>query len=110
MDLSFLNVLLPMLFNGLKVTLLIAIVGILFGFLLGALAGLALESKCKIASVIANAYIWIIRGTPLIVQALYVYFVVPKLTGIDLASEVYRKRSEKIENKMGFSQWGCLIY
>ncbi len=86
MDLSFLNVLLPMLFNGLKVTLLIAIVGILFGFVLGAIAGLALESKCKLASIIANAYIWIIRGTPLIVQALYVYFVIPKLTGIDLAS------------------------
>ena len=38
MDLSFLNVLLPMLFNGLKITLLIAVTGILLGFLLGAVA------------------------------------------------------------------------
>ncbi|WP_443595917.1 amino acid ABC transporter permease [Agathobacter sp.] len=88
MDLSFLNVLLPMLFNGLKITLLIAVSGILLGFLLGAAAGFALESKCKIAAVIANAYIWIIRGTPLIVQALYVYFVIPKITGISLSSNV----------------------
>ena len=88
MDFSFLNVLLPMLFNGLKITLLIAITGILFGFLLGALAGFALESKYKIAAAIASAYIWIIRGTPLIVQALYVYFVIPKITGISLSSNV----------------------
>ena len=88
MDLSFLNVLLPMLFNGLKITLLIAVTGILLGFLLGAVAGFALESKCKIAAAIASAYIWVIRGTPLIVQALYVYFVIPKITGVSLSSNV----------------------
>lgn len=88
MDLSFLNVLLPMLFNGLKITLLISITGILLGFLLGAVAGFALESKSKIAAAIASAYIWVIRGTPLIVQALYVYFVVPKITGVSLSSNV----------------------
>ena len=88
MDFSFLNVLLPMLFSGLKVTLLVAIVGILLGFVLGALAGLSLISKCRIAKAIANAYIWVIRGTPLIVQALYVYFVIPKITGVDLSSIV----------------------
>lgn len=86
MNLSFLNVLLPMLFKGLKVTLLVAVSGILLGFLLGALAGFALQAKNKIAKGIANVYIWIIRGTPLIVQALYIYYVVPKLTGIDFSS------------------------
>lgn len=86
MDFSFLNVLLPMLFKGLKVTLLVAVSGILFGFLLGALAGFALQTKSKIAKGIANVYIWIIRGTPLIVQALYIYYVIPKLTGIDFSS------------------------
>ena len=86
MDFGFLNVLLPMLFKGLKVTLLVAVSGILFGFLLGALAGFALQAKNKIAKGIANVYIWIIRGTPLIVQALYIYYVIPKLTGIDFSS------------------------
>lgn len=88
MDLSFLSVLLPMLFNGLKVTLLVAICGILFGFLLGTIAGFSLVSRNRIAKVIANAYIWVIRGTPLIVQALYVYFVIPKITGMSLSSNV----------------------
>ena len=86
MDLSFLSVLLPMLFRGLKVTIYIAVVGILLGFLLGALAGFALQTKCRIARAIAGVYIWIIRATPLIVQALYVYFVIPKITGVDLSS------------------------
>ena len=88
MDLSFLGVLLPMLFKGLRVTLLVAVLGILFGFLLGAIAGFSLEGNKKVLKFLANIYIWIIRGTPLIVQALYVYFVIPKITGIDLSSIV----------------------
>ncbi|MBA5851629.1 amino acid ABC transporter permease [Clostridium sp. cel8] len=88
MDLSFLQVLMPMLFNGLKVTLEVSILGILFGFLLGCASGFALESKNVIGKAIANLYLWIIRGTPLIVQALYVYFVVPKIVGYDIQSNV----------------------
>lgn len=86
MDLSFLKVLTPMLLEGLKVTLKVSIFGILFGLLLGCVFGFALQCKNKVAKVIANVYLWIIRGTPLIVQALYVYFVVPKIIGQDLAS------------------------
>ncbi|WP_243159323.1 amino acid ABC transporter permease [Clostridium sp. cel8] len=78
----------PMLFNGLKVTLEVSILGILFGFLLGCASGFALESKNVIGKAIANLYLWIIRGTPLIVQALYVYFVVPKIVGYDIQSNV----------------------
>ncbi len=88
MDLGFLEVLIPMLVEGFKVTLVISILGILFGFLIGCVSGFALQCKSKIAKSIANVYIWIIRSTPLIVQALYVYFVIPKLTGIDLSSNV----------------------
>ncbi len=86
MNVSFLSKLLPMLFAGLKVTILIALVGILRGFLLGAITGFILDSKYRILRGVANIYIWVIRGTPLIVQALYVYFVIPKLLGIDLES------------------------
>jgi len=86
MDLSFLNVLFPMLLRGFKVTLEISIFGILFGFVLGCVSGYALQCKNKFAKVIANIYIWIVRSTPIIVQALYVYFVIPKITGIDLNS------------------------
>lgn len=79
MDLSFLSTLLPMLFRGLKVTIYIAVCGIVLGSILGALAGFALTCKNRFLKGLANVYVWIIRGTPLIVQALYVYFVIGKL-------------------------------
>lgn len=81
---SLLHTLLPMLFTGLELTLLIAVVGILFGFLIGSLTGYALQAHSKIARGVAGIYVWIIRGTPLMVQALYVYFVVPQMFGGNL--------------------------
>jgi glutamine transport system permease protein len=68
-----------MLFQGLKLTILIAILGIVFAFAVGSVAGYALQSKNKIARGIAFIYIWLIRGTPLVVQALYIYYVLPLL-------------------------------
>ncbi|APM39529.1 amino acid ABC transporter permease [Clostridium kluyveri] len=88
MDLSFLKVLMPMLLEGFKITLYISIFGIIFGFLLGCITGFALQCKNKVAKAIANVYLWIIRGTPLIVQALYVYFVIPKIIGHDIKSNM----------------------
>ncbi len=79
MSVEFLSTIGPMLFRGLKVTMYIALVGIFLGFILGAITGYALQSKNKIAKGIANVYIWIMRGTPIVVQALYVYFAVPAL-------------------------------
>ena len=66
-----------MMFDGLKLTILIAVVGIGIGFLVGSLCGYLLQSKYKIGKAIAEVYIWIIRATPLMVQALYGYFVIP---------------------------------
>lgn len=71
-----------MLLRGMQVTMQIAIIGILCGFLLGSVSGYALQCKNKIARGIANIYIWIIRGTPLVVQALYIYFAIPALVSL----------------------------
>lgn len=79
MSMEFLSMIVPMLFRGLQITMKIAIIGILLGFVLGSLTGYALQCKNKIARGIANIYIWVIRGTPLVVQALYVYFAVPAI-------------------------------
>lgn len=79
MSIDFLSAIVPMLLNGLQVTMKIAIIGILLGFLLGAVSGYALQSNNKVARGIANIYIWLIRGTPLVVQALYIYFAVPAI-------------------------------
>ncbi len=65
---------LPLLLEGMKLTIIIAVVGLFFGFFLGAAAGLARTSKNKILSGIATIYVEAIRGTPILVQALYLYF------------------------------------
>ena len=67
--------------------MIIAVLGILFGFIIGALAGFALQSQNKVAKGIANVYIWIVRGIPLMVLAMWIYYVIPKLTGVRLSSE-----------------------
>jgi glutamine transport system permease protein len=85
-SIDFLKTILPILFRGLKLTIFIAVVGIFFGFIIGCLSGYALQTKNKFIKMIAEIYIWIIRGTPIVVQALYVYFVLPKLIGIDFSS------------------------
>ena len=79
MSVELLRTFVPMLVRGLKITMQVALIGILFGFILGAFAGYALQCKNVVAKGIANVYVWIMRGTPIVVQALYVYFVVPAI-------------------------------
>ena len=74
-----LQVLVPMLCNGLKLTMEISVLGILFGFIIGSVTGYALQGHSKVAKAVAGVYIWVIRGTPLVVQALYMYFAIPAL-------------------------------
>ena len=59
MDMKFLDVLLPMMFEGLKLTVLIAVVGIGIGFLIGSLCGYLLPPTYKVGKAIAEVYIWI---------------------------------------------------
>lgn len=73
---------LPTLMQGVKYTLLISLLGIFLGFIIGIFAGLARVSANKIIYSIATVYIELIRGTPLMVQALYIYFALPLIFGI----------------------------
>ncbi len=86
MSAKFLQTILPMLFAGIKVTFFIAIFGILIGLVIGSLCGFVLQSRLRVLKVVAEAYIWVIRATPLMVQALYVYFVIPKWLDMDLSA------------------------
>ena len=86
MSASLLQVLLPMLFTGLKFTIQIAVLGIIFGFFIGSITGFVLQWKSKVLRFIAGVYIWVIRGTPLVVQALYMYYVIPQILHTDMSS------------------------
>lgn len=86
MDLRFLEVLLPMMLSGLRLTLVISLAGIALGTVIGSLCGYLLQSGLKVGKAAAEIYIWIIRATPLMVQALYGYYVIPRLLGVELDS------------------------
>ncbi|MDW7649751.1 MAG: amino acid ABC transporter permease [Bacillota bacterium] len=55
-------------------TLQITTLGILFGLFLGLVVALLRISKIKILNAPARAYIWAIRGTPLLLQLWIVYY------------------------------------
>lgn len=65
-----------LLFNGLRETVVITAVAITFGIALGIVISLLRMSRNRLVSGLARAYTEIIRGTPLLVQLLIIYFVV----------------------------------
>lgn len=77
----------PQLVQALGNTILIAAISIVCGFALGLLVSLSRKKRGPLR-LIGEAYVWLFRCTPLLVQALYVYFVMPELLHIDLSSEV----------------------
>ncbi|MFD2759793.1 amino acid ABC transporter permease [Lentibacillus juripiscarius] len=77
---------LPQLFTGLYYTLLISIVGLIIGFILGGIFGLGRIAKSKIINVISTVYIEIVRGTPVLVQAIWIYYALPLIIGFEIES------------------------
>jgi len=69
----------PMMLEGLWVTLQVSLLAILFGLFIGLVACFMGRSKHFIFRAISATYIWIIRGTPMIVQAFLVFFAIPGL-------------------------------
>ncbi|WP_017796145.1 amino acid ABC transporter permease [Oceanobacillus kimchii] len=67
----------PELGKGLYYTLLISIIGLLIGFVLGAIFGLGRISKNKFIFVLASIYVEVVRGTPVLVQAIWIFFALP---------------------------------
>jgi len=72
----------PVLLQGVKLTIWITIFGLIIGFILGAIAGLAKTSRRKLPQRIAGMYIESIRGTPLMVQVMFLYFGLPLMMGM----------------------------
>lgn len=63
--------------EGARVTVLLTVVAGLAGIVLGVLAALGKLSAFAPLRWLAGAYIWVIRGTPLLVQVLFVFFALP---------------------------------
>lgn len=60
--------------DAMLVTLQLTVVSILIGIVIGLLFAILKISKLKVLSIISDAYIYLVRGTPLIVQIFILYF------------------------------------
>lgn len=69
----------PLLLEGIKLTVFISLLSLLIGMLIGFFACVMGLSGSKILKAISGTYVWIIRGTPMIVQAFIVYFGMPQV-------------------------------
>ena len=67
--------------DGLKITLIVTIFAVLIGVLLGFLIAIVRTThdktgKLKILNAICKVYLTVIRGTPVVVQLMIIYFII----------------------------------
>ena len=73
---------LPLLLQGLQLTLIISLSGLLGGFIIGLLAGTCRALGGKIAKTLSLIFVELIRGTPIMVQVMFIYFALPMVLPI----------------------------
>ena len=67
----------PLLAEAMGQTLLLALLGLIFGCILGIIFGLMSVLKNKVCNIISLIYVNVIRGIPMIVLAFFVYIGIP---------------------------------
>lgn len=67
----------PLLIEGAKMTLWISVLGLAGGLIIGLAAGFARTFGGWIANHVALVFIEVIRGTPIVVQVMFIYFALP---------------------------------
>ncbi|WP_241623450.1 glutamine ABC transporter permease GlnP [Rosenbergiella epipactidis] len=72
----------PILLQGLKLTLFISLLGLCGGFIIGLIAGVARALGGRISKTLSLIFVELIRGTPIMVQVMFIYFALPLLLPI----------------------------
>ncbi len=73
---------LPLLWGGVELTIIITVLGLIVGFVIGTLTGLGRIASSRWCNALSVVYVEIIRGTPLIVQVMFLYFGLPLVLGM----------------------------
>lgn len=76
----------PVLMAGLKMTVILTVVSIAIALVLGVLFGLFRVSRSIWLRAIGTTYVDIFRGTPLLVQAFFIYFGIPSALGFQMTA------------------------
>lgn len=79
---DYLNTMIIPMLQGAKMTILLFIIAIIVSIPLGFLLTLAVRSRFKPLSWLAQTYIYLMRGTPLLLQLLFICFGLPLIPGI----------------------------
>ena len=69
----------PLLFEGLKMTIAVTVLALFFAFIIGLCSCFMALSKKAALRWLSSIYVGLIRGTPLLVQVMYIYFAIPQL-------------------------------
>jgi len=75
---------LPMLLRGAPTTVMIAAVSLLAGMALGTIIGVVRAYAPASLAMVLQLYVGLVRGTPLVVQIMFIYFALPILLGVRL--------------------------
>ena len=73
------NSFLPIIVAGIKYSIPLTLISFTLGTILALLVAIVRVSKIKVLNEICKFYVWIIRGTPLLVQLFIVFFGFPKI-------------------------------
>lgn len=83
---SYVWVLMPSLLQGLRITVTLFAITLVCSVPLGLPVALGSMSKIKPIRWLSRIYVWLFRGTPLILQLYFFYFFIPIATGVKLDS------------------------
>jgi polar amino acid transport system permease protein len=108
---------LPVLLDGLAVTVKVTLLAFTVSLIVGLMVAIPRFLKVPVLSQVMSTWVWFVRGTPLLVQAYFVFFVLPQyglrmsvfVTGVIVlglnysayTAEIYRAGLEAV----GKGQW-----
>lgn len=78
-NLKYILEILPSLLSGASVTLQIFIWTIIGSLILGAILALGLISKIRALRTLISGYVWLMRGTPLLLQLIFIFYGLPTI-------------------------------
>jgi len=78
-NMSYLFEILPSLLSGATMTLQVFALVLLFSIPLGILLAFSLQVHWKPLHYVIDVYIWVMRGTPLLLQLIFIYYVLPSI-------------------------------
>lgn len=74
---KYISSIMPSLMSGAKVTIGLFLITLVLSIPLGMLISVGLRSKFKPLQWILNIYVWLMRGTPLLLQLIFVFYGLP---------------------------------